>query len=99
MAELNRLLKFLELEIDETLKSDILEMCHIDKMKGKVSYPEEFAKLVKLNSEQFKGHLCTMNSDLKDLDMPKAKPKDFISAFITGDNFTFYRKGKLLYLF
>lgn len=73
-------------------------MCHIDKMKGKVSYPEEFAKVVKLNSAQLKEHLCTMNPDLKDLDMLKVKPKDFISAFITGDKFTFYRKG-LSYLF
>lgn len=44
MFELNRLLTFLELDMDEKMKRDILEMCHLDRMKEEVSFPAEFLR-------------------------------------------------------
>lgn len=93
MFELNRLLKFLEIKLDEKLKSDILGMCHIDKMKEKVSIPDDFVKVTMLHKKINKEQILSMGADLKGLDLTKASPQDLISAFLTKENFSFFRKG------
>jgi len=75
---------FLDVDVEDSLKQEIVNACHFDKMsKEKTFYPDKFILMTKARSAQ--------------TDELDKTPDDYLASMIRPE-FRFYRKGMFLLL-